>query len=123
MVIAVLAAGAVLVIMVWHSYNQARSDYLAYRDSEWPTEIQVKVLGRQLAGPESLFSVADEIKMGQGVITWKYKIDPKSKSIIEICAGTQIENCTFYRYSNPKDNVDQYVRYKNGLLIVQEAWR
>lgn len=121
--IAIIAAGAASAITIWYNYKKAYSDYVSYRNLEWPAEIQINVLGRQLTGPESLYSVVDEIKMGQGTIIWKYKIDPHNKDIVAICAGIQTGNCKFYKYSNPKDNVDRYVRYESGFLIVQEAWR
>jgi hypothetical protein len=108
---ACITIGAILWAYNWH-----------YRRDTWPVDIQIAVLGSQIAGAGSLLAWEGYSAYGEGMHRWRYKIDERSEQLKGLCTNQEISNCKFTRTRRVNDGVVQTVHYSDGILIVEEVW-
>ena len=99
---------------------EARDWY--YRRYVWPSEIQHQLLGGLLARGRALTEYEGYAHYGQGMFHWRYKVERDSTLLAALCAGHQIDTCTFTKSRTPSADVSQVIAYANGVLTVEEGW-
>lgn len=109
---AILLLSVTLFVWNWHCRRYA-----------WPQEIQISVLGVQVARCDELVSSEGFSAYGQGVFRWTYRIAAKGSSpLAQFCYGHGPDTCQFSKTKRLNDGVVQSVTYDDGMLTVEEIW-
>jgi hypothetical protein len=97
------------------SYNWYYTRFL------WPASVQRSVVGAELVSNSELNNYDGFTAYGQGAHRWTYDVVGNSH-LRKMCAPQPLSTCSFVRTRRLNSDVEQTVKLKTGVLIVEEVW-
>lgn len=93
-----------------------------YDQYVWPERIQKDLLGRAIARHAVLLHYQGFSHFGQGAFNWTYTVELSDEAIAEFCGSQVLVQCRFERKGKPAPNVQTFLIYERGTLLIEEDW-
>jgi hypothetical protein len=88
----------------------------------WPDRIQRELLGRVIVERNALAEFEGGAAFGQGMFRWTYKAPLPANLLPEYCGSQPVRSCRFEKHGSPESQVETYLIFDKGKLVLEEWW-